>query len=182
MEPDCREIRAVQRRLGHRRRCQRFSTRWARHSTISWRVPAGRAPGRRRVRHQRPPAGLELFDAASTWRKLAPKLIRSYALDALDRDARHTRRWTGPDPPNQFAGAVASSPASAFPAAGEGEDVRLTGRRSPARRSWHVGGPCTSLHSRNVDRELSFPNYNRPLRCRGREIGVEGSLWGYPFS
>ena len=30
-------------------------------------------------------AGLELFDAPSTWRKLLPKLVRSYALDAIDR-------------------------------------------------------------------------------------------------
>ena len=31
--------------------------------------------------------GLELFDAPSTWRKLSPKLVRSYALDAIDRQA-----------------------------------------------------------------------------------------------
>ena len=31
-------------------------------------------------------AGLELFDAPRTWRTLAPKLIRSYALDALDQE------------------------------------------------------------------------------------------------
>ena len=30
-------------------------------------------------------AGLELFDAPRPWRTLAPKLIRSYALDALDQ-------------------------------------------------------------------------------------------------
>jgi hypothetical protein len=30
-------------------------------------------------------AGLELFDAASTWRKLSSKLLRSYALDAIDQ-------------------------------------------------------------------------------------------------
>jgi ARG and Rhodanese-Phosphatase-superfamily-associated Protein domain len=29
-------------------------------------------------------AGLELFDASSIWRKLSPKLVRSYALDAID--------------------------------------------------------------------------------------------------
>ncbi len=32
--------------------------------------------------------GLELFDAPATWRKLAPKLIRSYAVDAIDRRSR----------------------------------------------------------------------------------------------
>ena len=74
------------------------------------------------------PAGLELFDAASTWRKLSPKLVRSYAVDALDRrTARPPVRRPVRIFRTQFAGAVASSPTAAFPAAGEGEDVRLTG-------------------------------------------------------
>ena len=37
-------------------------------------------------------AGLELFDAASTWRKLAPKLVRSYAVDAIDRRGSPSRK------------------------------------------------------------------------------------------
>lgn len=73
------------------------------------------------------PAGLELFDAASTWGKLAPKLVRSYAVDALDRRDGERAPQANADVPNAFASAVASSPASAFPAAGEGEDVRLNG-------------------------------------------------------
>lgn len=73
------------------------------------------------------PAGLELFDAASTWGKLAPKLVRSYALDALDRRDGEHAPLADTDLSSAFASDVASSPASAFPAAGEGEDVRLTG-------------------------------------------------------
>jgi hypothetical protein len=73
------------------------------------------------------PVGLELFDAASTWRKLSPKLVRSYAMDALDHARDAAGPMASPDLPNQFAGAVASSPTAAFPAAGEGQDVRLTG-------------------------------------------------------
>ena len=73
------------------------------------------------------PAGLELFDAASTWRKLSPKLVRSYAIDALDRAGQTAAPVASSDLHAQFAGAVASSPTAAFPAAGEGEDVRLTG-------------------------------------------------------
>ena len=73
------------------------------------------------------PAGLELFDAASTWRKLAPKLVKSYAVDALDRAGQVSTPMANSDLLTQFAGAVASSPTAAFPAAGEGEDVRLTG-------------------------------------------------------
>ena len=53
------------------------------------------------------PAGLELFDAASTWRKLSPKLVRSYAVDALDRrDGERVQAVNG-DLPNAFASAVA---------------------------------------------------------------------------
>jgi hypothetical protein len=29
-------------------------------------------------------AGLDVFDSPATWRKLSPKLVRSYGLDALD--------------------------------------------------------------------------------------------------
>jgi hypothetical protein len=71
-------------------------------------------------------AGFELFDAASTWRKLAPKLVRSYAVDAIDRRGRPTRDRAR-RAPKAFAKAVGSTPASVFPAIGEGNDVRLTG-------------------------------------------------------
>jgi hypothetical protein len=72
------------------------------------------------------PAGLELFDAVSTWRKLSPKLVRSYGVDAIDGRG-HPSRGEESTAPNAFATAVESSPASVFPAVGEGEDVRLTG-------------------------------------------------------
>ena len=75
------------------------------------------------------PSGLELFDAASTWRTLSPKLVRSYAVDALDHRGGERAAQADADLPRAFAWAVASSPASAFPATGEGEDVRLTGPR-----------------------------------------------------
>lgn len=69
--------------------------------------------------------GLELFDFAETFRKLAPKLVRSYALDAIDEE-------------NSAAPVMASAvadllqncqraDAAVFPSLGEGEDVRLTG-------------------------------------------------------
>jgi hypothetical protein len=71
-------------------------------------------------------AGLELFDAASTWRKLAPKLVRSYAVDAIDRRGKPSRARARRTP-QAFANAVGSTPTSVFPAIGEGSDVRLTG-------------------------------------------------------
>jgi hypothetical protein len=70
------------------------------------------------------PAGLECFDAPSVWRALSPKLIRSYALDAIDRSDSH-----GPEAvdASAFVARVAGSTSAAFPAVGEGEDLRLSG-------------------------------------------------------
>jgi hypothetical protein len=72
--------------------------------------------------------GLELFDAPRTWRQLSPKLVRSYALDAIDRQARV-------NPAVQLTEAstliddIASSRFAVFPALGEGHDVRFESRR-----------------------------------------------------
>ena len=71
-------------------------------------------------------AGLELFDASSTWQKVAPKLVRSYAVDAIDRRGTESGAATV-DSAKSFCGALASSPSASFPATGVGEDVRLTG-------------------------------------------------------
>jgi hypothetical protein len=71
-------------------------------------------------------AGLELFDAADTWRQLAAKLIRSVAVDAIDRQRRRARP-SGKPVPAAFVAAIASSAASSFAAAGEGDDVRFSG-------------------------------------------------------
>jgi hypothetical protein len=71
-------------------------------------------------------AGLELFDAASTWRKLSPKLLRSYALDAIDQE-QQTSAAVSPMTGAALIDAIVASKASVFPAVGEGEDVRLAG-------------------------------------------------------
>ena len=71
-------------------------------------------------------AGLELFDAASTWRAISPKLVRSYAIDAIDRP-RTEAATPSPESAKAFCTALASSPGSTFPATGMGDDVRLTG-------------------------------------------------------
>jgi len=68
--------------------------------------------------------GLELFDAPATWRKLAPKLIRSYAVDAIDRLSPHESKPV--DEAQQFLESVAESEASVFPGTGLGSDVRLS--------------------------------------------------------
>jgi hypothetical protein len=71
-------------------------------------------------------AGLELFDAPRLWRSLAPKLIRSYALDALDQGDNPVQSNAAAEARALIHGLV-SSQASVFPAVGEGEDVRFDG-------------------------------------------------------
>ena len=90
-------------------------------------VPAGRAPGGRRVRHQRPAGRPRVVRRG----KHVAEAVAEAGEELCDGRAGPRTRGSGPmaspDLPNQFAGAVASSPTAAFPAAGEGEDVRLTG-------------------------------------------------------
>ena len=73
------------------------------------------------------PSGLELFDSPATWRKLVPKLVRSYALDAIDRGAAAGAPGASSDTGRALIDQLASSESAVFPAVGEGEDVRLTG-------------------------------------------------------
>jgi hypothetical protein len=68
--------------------------------------------------------GLELFDAPATWGKLAPKLLRSYAVDAIDR--RRAPRSSVADEAQRFLECVAESEATVFQATGLGSDVRLS--------------------------------------------------------
>lgn len=67
--------------------------------------------------------GLELFDAGTTCGKLMPRLIRSYALDAIDE--QHCGVAAGELGLESFLQAVANAPADSFTALGEGEDLRV---------------------------------------------------------
>ena len=67
--------------------------------------------------------GIELFDFNATLRRLYPKLLRSYALDAIDEQSR-TSSNTAPDP-RAFVAAVAAADESTHTAVGEGIDIRV---------------------------------------------------------
>ena len=67
--------------------------------------------------------GLELFDVSSTCSKLMPKLIRSYAIDAIE-EKQVTTPTTLPGI-LEFIQQVAAAPADSFNALGEGEDLRI---------------------------------------------------------
>ena len=77
--------------------------------------------------------GFDLFDDAATCRKLLPKLVRSYAVDAIDRwsesdsskENRPVRRPIAPLVQGFFA-ATAAAPQQRLPAVGLGEDIRLS--------------------------------------------------------
>jgi hypothetical protein len=72
--------------------------------------------------------GFDLFDSAGTLRKLFPKLIRSYALDALDASLAKETEAKVPSAEGAagFLDRVSRASMETFPAVGEGEDVRIS--------------------------------------------------------
>lgn len=69
--------------------------------------------------------GLELFDAGSTCRKVFPKLVQSYALDAIDyRDSAEND--IDNDAVTRFLKTIESLQEESFPALGLGTDIRFT--------------------------------------------------------
>ncbi len=76
--------------------------------------------------------GMELFDVSDTCSKLMPKLIRSYALDAIEErqdnesNASSASSASSASPGiDQFTQLVAAAQADSFAALGEGEDLRI---------------------------------------------------------
>lgn len=77
--------------------------------------------------------GLDLFDAPETLRKLFPKLLRSYGLDALDQARSDSVEMQASSLPSEAMASallrkVMEAKAEEFPAVGEGVDVQLSGR------------------------------------------------------
>jgi hypothetical protein len=93
-------------------------------------------------------SGFELFDSPDTLRKLWPKLMRSYGLDALDRANSAQQGEVKPPPPagqidvESFLKGVSAGKTKNYPAVGEGEDIRLA---SPA-----MTGAALAAHGRVV--------------------------------
>jgi hypothetical protein len=71
-------------------------------------------------------AGLDLFDKPTTLAKLWPKLIRAYAIDALEEGSAEAA--VSADQVKQWLTAAASVPAQPFKSPGLGDDVRLEGQ------------------------------------------------------
>jgi hypothetical protein len=70
--------------------------------------------------------GIEIFDSSSAFARYFPKLVRSYALDALETAGQQP---VAPAEPavRSFLDRLSSAAGERLPALGEGEDVRLTG-------------------------------------------------------
>jgi hypothetical protein len=66
--------------------------------------------------------GLEVFDAAETWRRFSRKVYRSYGLDALDAG---TRVHDGSTDIGHWLQMVAATPVAQFPSVGLGQDARF---------------------------------------------------------
>jgi hypothetical protein len=72
--------------------------------------------------------GIDLFDRASTLRTVLPKLVRSVAVDALDRDGRPGGAQVPvPHQVARFLAALAGISHTVTKALGLGDDVRLSG-------------------------------------------------------
>jgi len=83
--------------------------------------------------------GLDLFDCATTYARLGPKLVRSYALDALACEAVNgTIGGSGTDP-DGFLRRLRAAEAERFPALGLGEDWRARGDHIQAAALVHNG-------------------------------------------
>ena len=72
------------------------------------------------------PFGLDIFDSSEPFDALLDKLVRSYALDAIDTSGGREAPQQ-PQPPEDFLAAVTAAKAESYPAVGLGEDVRLEG-------------------------------------------------------
>jgi hypothetical protein len=110
--------------------------------------------------------GLDLMDNPCTMRAMLPKLVRSYALDAVE--APHSAPVTPADA-DQFLSRIGRADPLIRPAVGIGEDVRLTGEGISGAALWaeqryvHV---C-AFSTRGADRQSEFhARMSRPTRRR----------------
>ena len=73
------------------------------------------------------PVGLELFDSSAAFARYLGKLVRSYALDALETANGKTLAPTEGSV-RHFLDSICAAEGERFAALGEGEDIRLTGK------------------------------------------------------
>jgi hypothetical protein len=72
--------------------------------------------------------GVELFDSAGAFSRYLEKLVRAYALDAIERKADEPPAAPSERDARAFLDLLWATHAERFKALGEGEDIRLTGQ------------------------------------------------------
>jgi hypothetical protein len=116
-------------------------------------------------------AGLDIFDYPEVMRRFFKKLIRSYALDALDASTESTS--VGPESVSAFIKNIVSAPCFAEPALGHGKDVRFKGAEVSGASLWalqryiHICAfRCNgeASESRSFLTRLSRPRFRRFFR------------------
>ncbi|HJX96706.1 MAG TPA: DUF6569 family protein [Candidatus Acidoferrum sp.] len=82
--------------------------------------------------------GLDLFDSAEVMNKFFEKLVRSYALDALDA-AQEGQGRASTEELSMFVGGIGAAPCFSDGAVGLGKDVRFTGSGVSGAALWAQG-------------------------------------------
>ncbi len=108
--------------------------------------------------------GVELFDCSATCRKLMPKVIKSYALDAIDEES--TQPVDNGLDVEGFLSAVAQAEVSVHPAVGEGEDIRISAAE--------IAGGALEAHGRLIHL-CAFRLLNKGSQSGHHEGGVARS-------
>ena len=113
--------------------------------------------------------GLDLFDRAEVMRKFFEKLVRSYALDALDAEANGKER-VGIEELSAFLNSIGAAASFSDKAVGIGKDVRISGSAISGAALWaqerylHV---CAfAKESASVERPSFWTRLTRPSRRR----------------
>jgi hypothetical protein len=118
--------------------------------------------------------GVELFDVSDTCGKLMPKLIRSYALDAIEE--RQQTATAGSQGIRDFIQAVAAAPADSFKALGEGEDLRIHsntiagGALAARERVVHLCAFIQESEAGSIDRSGRIRRASDRQRYRSRQV------------
>jgi len=69
--------------------------------------------------------GFDLYDSPATLRKLLPKLVDSYALDAIDEEQALSQVRPGAGQVQALLQRIANAQAQEYPAIGKGSDIRI---------------------------------------------------------
>jgi ARG and Rhodanese-Phosphatase-superfamily-associated Protein domain len=109
--------------------------------------------------------GLDLMDHPKTLQAMFPKLVRSYALDALE--APHSPAATGSEIA-QLLARIGKADCPARPAVGIGEDIRLTGNGISGAALWAEGyvHVCAFTVDGNAGPQQFHTRISRPTRRR----------------